>query len=115
MRSDPARQALAAAIAAASVAEAAHERARTVLARAEGFVEQAGVRRVEAEEALSKVLAEQGDNLASAIASGSSTDVGGAVRTARARLIDCEDELEAAKAALVKLRDAVQEPEENAA
>ena len=41
-------------------------------------------------------------------------DVGGAVRAARARLVDAEDELDAAKAALVKLRDGVQEPEDAA-
>jgi hypothetical protein len=114
MKHDPTRQALAAAVAAASTADAAVMRSREVLSRAEMFLRQAGVRHVEAEEALSKALAEHGENLASAIASGASPNVGGMVRAARTRLIDAEDELAGATAAFAKLKDSVQGPEEDA-
>jgi hypothetical protein len=114
MKHDPARQVLAAAVAAASTADAAVMRSREVLSRAEIFLRQAGVRHVEAEEALSKALAEHGETLASAIASGASPNVGGMVRAARARLVDAEDELTGATAAFAKLKDSVQRPEEEA-
>jgi hypothetical protein len=114
MKHDPPRQALAAAVAAASTADAAVMRSREVLSRAEIFLRQAGVRHVEAEEALSKALAEHGETLASAIASGASPNVGGMVRAARTRLIDAEDELAGATAAFAKLKDSVQGPEEEA-
>ena len=115
MKADPARQALAAAIAAASAASAAVMQAREVLSRAEAFLQQAKVRHVEAEDALNKALAESGENIASSlIASGASPNVGGMVRAARARLTDAEDELAGAKAAHAKLRDFVHGPEEDA-
>jgi len=111
VRHDPARQALAAAIAAATSADAAAAHSREVLARAESFLNQAKVRRVQAEEALSRTLAEHSENLVSAIASGASPTSGAEVRTARARLADAEDELAAAIAAFEKLSAAVADPE----
>jgi hypothetical protein len=114
MKHDPTRQALAAAVAAASTADAAVMRSREVLSRAETFLRQAGVRHVGAEEGLSKALAEHGETLASAIASGASPNVGGVVRAARARLIEAEDELAGATAAFAKLKESVQGPDEEA-
>jgi hypothetical protein len=115
VKHDPTRQALATAIKAASTAHAAATQAREALSRAEAFLQQAKGRHVEAEEALNKALAEQGESLASAIASGTAPSVGGAVRAARTRLIDAEDEVAGAKAAVAKLKDAVQGPEDDAA
>lgn len=111
---DPAREALAKAITTAEQADAAVTRARAILGRAEGFVKEAGVRRVEAEEALAKAIAGQGEALAKAIGAGGSTVVGDTARAARARLVDADDELEAAKAALERLKAGVQGPEDAA-
>jgi hypothetical protein len=59
-------------------------------------------------------LAEHGETLASAIASGASPNVGSMVRAARTRLFDAEDELAGATAAFAKLKDSVQGPEDDA-
>jgi hypothetical protein len=114
VKHDPARRTLVTAITATLAVDAAVTRSHEVLGRAESFLRQAGVRRVEAEEALSKALAEHGESLASAIARGASPNVGGTVRAARTRLIDAEDELAGATAAFAKLKDSVQGPEEEA-
>src|ERR1700688_2042116 len=99
MKHDPARRTLVTAITAALAVDATVMRSREVLSRAQTFLQETKVRRVEAEETLSKALAEHGENLASAFASGASPNVDGMVRAARARLVDADDELAGATAA----------------
>ena len=115
MRADPARVALAAAIAAASEADKALAQAKGVLERAETFVSEAQSRVDQATAAVSHAVNEQGMALAEAFAgTHGSPAMGAATRAARMRMADCEDELAASQSTLQKLRDAVREREDAA-
>lgn len=114
MRPDPARVALAAAIAAASEADKALAQAKGVLERAETFVSEAQSRVDQASAAVSHAVNEQGAALAEAFAGNNQGPpaMGAATRAARMRMADCEDELDASRSTLDKLRDAVRERED---
>ena len=114
VRPDPARVALAAAIAAASEADKALAQAKGVLERAETFVSEAQSRVDQASAAVSHAVNEQGAALAEAFAGNNQGPpaMGAATRAARMRMADCEDELDASRSTLDKLRDAVRERED---
>ena len=114
VRPDPARVALASAITTAEQADAAADAGACHSGPSGGVRPRGRSSESRGEEALAKAVADQGEALAEAIGAGASTVVGDTVRAARARLVEAEDELEAAKAALERLKAGVQGPEDAA-
>ena len=108
------RKTLAGAIAEAQKLQGLADAARTAFERAQKFVTQTQAAYEAAAEALDAAAAAEGERLASALTTGAPTGAASAVRDARQRVSDAEDDVRAAKAALAKLREAAVDPGDDA-
>jgi chromosome segregation ATPase len=114
-RSDPARQALAAAIAEATTAASAAAQARDALGRAETYLVRARHAHDEATALLERATAEQAEKLAVEFASGAAPASTSLVKTARERLASAADDVESMKGAISHLRQTVTEADDELA